>query len=707
MIYPYIDTYLGNLAFAHSLPVTQFPAPDSIIKKGEPLPSKVIIDFSERPDPTVSTITILNEKNERVDNGDFTIIGDHSREAMITLNTKKLIDGVYTVSWMTQSADDGHIARGSYVFGIGDVGPNAQTSLIGKNTQQQVHAVTSYLDGLIKWPLIVSQATVVGIIFSHLFLWENFAKKIRIRMNKPEEINDTGNRSLSLSLPLIRRLVIILVAVSITIIASGTTLILLQITELSTDNTSGYWSIFISLLHGPSGISWLVRTMSSLIVIASAVTYYYLRKNMSKVDPQQEFRYKKSKILSLSSLMLLIALVAGSVSIFANSATSHNSGVSFVPSLAVSLDWLHFMSVSMWVGGLFYIATILLVAIRERAKLIADSDIREKITISNTTLYSEMKKSQVIHYYLALLLPRFSLIATVSLGVIGMTGIYMAWINLNNIDSLFTNSYGNILLIKLITALPLVLLGGYHQLKLHNAMVFVASIGKLRSFSSGNDSNSNLQVTHDLDYNKTSTDDHKDKSVQNVTDKPKNLAKNRDIASKFTKTIKIESLIAISVLLVASILTITSPSHMNMGSMSMTSSAISNTGMQDMSMQNLKNGSYIKETKIMNVNTKIEINPFHSGFNTFKVTFTDSNGKPYGNISTVRMIFKNDQADIGPITANLKSISTGVYAITGGYISQPGDWKISIAAQRPSNYDLNYRLNSKVNSTYHWPNAIW
>ena len=111
----------------------------------------------------------------------------------------------------------------------------------------------------------------------------------------------------------------------------------------------------------------------------------------------------------------------------------------------------------MWVGGLFYIATILLVAIRERAKLIEDSDIREKITISNTTLYSEMKKSQVIHYYLALLLPRFSLIATVSLGVIGMTGIYMAWINLNNIDFLFTNSYGNILLIKLITALPLVL----------------------------------------------------------------------------------------------------------------------------------------------------------------------------------------------------------------------------------------------------------
>ena len=152
-------------------------------------------------------------------------------------------------------------------------------------------------------------------------------------MNKPEEINDTG----SPSLPLIKRLVIILIAASITIIASGTTLLFLQITELSTDNTSGYWSILLSLLHGPSGISWLVRTISSLVVISSAFIYYYLRKKSKMQASQAGFRYNKSKmkILSLSSLMLLIALVTGSVSIFANSATSHNSGVS------LSRHWLY------------------------------------------------------------------------------------------------------------------------------------------------------------------------------------------------------------------------------------------------------------------------------------------------------------------------------------------------------------------------------
>ena len=63
------------------------------------------------------------------------------------------------------------------------------------------------------------------------------------------------------------------------------------------------------------------------------------------------------------------------------------------------------------------------------------------------------------------------------------------------------------------------------------------------------------------------------------------------------------------------------------------------------------------------------------------------------------MIFKNNQADIGPITTSLKPVSTGVYTITGGYISQPGEWNIAIAAQRPSDYDLNYRFTSNVNDT--------
>jgi nitrogen fixation protein FixH len=137
---------------------------------------------------------------------------------------------------------------------------------------------------------------------------------------------------------------------------------------------------------------------------------------------------------------------------------------------------------------------------------------------------------------------------------------------------------------------------------------------------------------------------------------------------------------------------------MSAGSMNMNSSptSMSNEAMHGMAMSNIKNTTFVKEVKILGVNTKIEINPFHSGFNTFKITFTDADGKPFSKTSAVRMIFKNDEADIGPITTNLKPISPGVYTIIGGYISQPGQWNIAMAAQRPSDYDLNHRFSSMV-----------
>ena len=240
-----------------------------------------------------------------------------------------------------------------------------------------------------------------------------------------------------------------------------------------------------------------------------------------------------------SSLLLYIALVAGSISIFANSATSHNSAVTFIPSLAVSLDWLHFMAVSMWVGGLFYISTILLTGIRHRAKLTVDEyAIQEVSKLPNRTVPHDVKKNQIIHYYLALLLPRFSLVATVSLGVIGISGLYMAWIHLTTFDALFSTSYGNILIVKLAVALPLILLGGYHQLKLHNAVVSIARLGKTGGPDrTSKGTNRNLQVTHDFNHNDNArnSDDEIDEFPERQIEqkKTKKLEANRtDIAAK-------------------------------------------------------------------------------------------------------------------------------------------------------------------------------
>jgi hypothetical protein len=60
------------------------------------------------------------------------------------------------------------------------------------------------------------------------------------------------------------------------------------------------------------------------------------------------------------------------------------------------------------------------------------------------------------------------------------------------------------------------------------------------------------------------------------------------------------------------------------------------------------------------------------------------------------MTFTNTVANIGPTVANLHRIGPGVFSITGAYISQPGEWDITLAAQRVQDLDLNYEFTTKI-----------
>ena len=230
----------------------------------------------------------------------------------------------------------------------------------------------------------------------------------------------------------------------------------------------------------PVGPVWNIRVVTSLIIIASSIFYYISEKKFSTKKGQMGLDINSSPSLMkkavrkgriLSNGLLYIIMLAGAVSIFSNSMVSHNTALSFLPSLAISLDWFHFMAVSIWLGGLFYISSILLMTIRLSIRKNGNTDETVSKSFDVNTVHDTS-------YFLALLLPYFSLIATISLGIIGITGLYMAWIHLHTADAIFTSSYGNILTIKLLLILPMVILGGYHQIKLHGNLMTVASLNK-------------------------------------------------------------------------------------------------------------------------------------------------------------------------------------------------------------------------------------
>ena len=126
------------------------------------------------------------------------------------------------------------------------------------NQQQRVQtvAVTSNLDGLIKWPLIVSEVVIVGGIFSHSFLWEKFGNRIG-KKSITRKVSESEAGFNTTTIPWVKRFSLVLVIASATIIACATSLLFLQITELLTNSTSNsnYRLIFESILHGSSGIS--------------------------------------------------------------------------------------------------------------------------------------------------------------------------------------------------------------------------------------------------------------------------------------------------------------------------------------------------------------------------------------------------------------------------------------------------------------------
>ncbi len=106
---------LAGSATAHALPQSSDPSPGANVATA---PTAVTITFGERPDPKLSTIKVLDTGGNLVSTGP-----DHRTSRPIHSRSRSplqpLSPGVYTVAWRTVSAVDGHLATGSFAFGVG------------------------------------------------------------------------------------------------------------------------------------------------------------------------------------------------------------------------------------------------------------------------------------------------------------------------------------------------------------------------------------------------------------------------------------------------------------------------------------------------------------------------------------------------------------------------------------------------------------
>jgi copper transport protein len=181
------------------------------------------------------------------------------------------------------------------------------------------------------------------------------------------------------------------------------------------------WRLDVSpldVIQTTFGSTWLTRMILTLIMIG--IWFWMERKNKVSVKRQIP--------------MLVVALIL----IATTTMMGHGASTEMAP--PIILDYVHNLLSSIWIGGVIFFGFIILPAITK-----LDSDVRDKITAS--------------------LLPRFSGMIIIALGVLIITGPTLLWFLDSNVGSLTDSTYGKLILAKIAIASAMIAFGGFYQIK--------------------------------------------------------------------------------------------------------------------------------------------------------------------------------------------------------------------------------------------------
>jgi copper transport protein len=108
----------GTAAQAHAVLRSSDPADGASVARA---PRQVTLTFTERPEPRLSTVQVLDADGRPVQAGKAEPVAGQPFQLQVPLGA--LADGTYTVAWRTVSRDDGHVSGGSFAFGVGVAAP--------------------------------------------------------------------------------------------------------------------------------------------------------------------------------------------------------------------------------------------------------------------------------------------------------------------------------------------------------------------------------------------------------------------------------------------------------------------------------------------------------------------------------------------------------------------------------------------------------
>ncbi len=372
---PLLAVLLGCLAVlpapwpadAHAYLESAEPAPGSTVPRP---PARLRLVFSEPVDSSFSRVHVLDSRGQRVDAEDSRVAGDDPRSMVVTLRSG-VGDGLYTVVWRTLSSVDGHDLTGSYPLVFGAALGQAPAPTTSSTSNEPTFAVET---GVARWLLFVAASALFGSLLAWLVVLHPLVR------GYPPALDAVRRRTnrLAIASAALLLLATLYAALAQAAVAAGVPL----------------WSVFgsplVSLLsRGRFAVVWWLR-LAMVIAVVTALP--------------------GSRLAGYAPRLGLV-LAAGVM--LTSSMTGHGAALASGAYLAVAADWLHFLAVGTWIGGLALLAYALpALPGPDRAALLKP------------------------------IAQRFSALALGTVVVITATGVFQAWLQVGSWDALGETGYG-------------------------------------------------------------------------------------------------------------------------------------------------------------------------------------------------------------------------------------------------------------------------
>ncbi len=401
---------------AHANQIRSLPAPDSELDVS---PDRVVVWFSEEIEASLSEVRVLDELAREVDNGDSALSPTEPTALIATLPT--LENGTYTVVWRNLSTVDGHRVVGSFRFAVGE--PLSTTSVVPLQSQPLIQ---SGADPWLRWVFLIGALGFAGVLFFDLMV-------TRPALRSDEKESPSGHMIRHFKHMMSR-----IMQISVALMLFG--LIALLIQQASITFEVNVFQVFGDPLSSVLGTEWgrlwiwrifavIIAGLLGLLAIkqASPADADEGESDSDNVEAESEQDYE---VAFTETVPGALALAASLAVLGLTSLSSHNAAVPVeVRTPAVISDFIHLVSASAWVGGLFLLALAVPTLLR-RSETPADSK----------DLLSLMK--------------RFTPLAFVSAGTLIVTGIFAGYMQVT-VPVATNTPYGWALVAKIVLLIPL------------------------------------------------------------------------------------------------------------------------------------------------------------------------------------------------------------------------------------------------------------